>query len=280
MDVRQGHHARITSDMKISPLAAVLILTTALWAEGAENWRSRLKPENPGPFPMVRPFEGDFRFGWSNIEAAKSNAKISFSGNEVNVEVEGGTTGLARTLWSLDAKSKVTFLRDSFKPVRSEQYEKYAKKEVSMESVSKPDGLWYIRWVKPSPPESFAKWKRMKVQPTRDIVGAMFFIRSQPLKDGDKVGLIAFPGDSAYLVEVEVKKRETITVAEKARAAIRLEFKLQKIETKGGEHLVEHTKFRNGTVWLSDDQDRIPLRAEVDIFIGYVYGELKSVTFH
>ncbi len=107
----------------------------------------------------------------------------------------------------------------------------------------------------------------------------MFFIRSQPLKDGDKVGLIAFPGDSPYLVEVDVEKRETITVAGQPRPAIRLGFKLQKIETKGGAHLVEHQKFRNGTVWLSDDQDRIPLRAEVNIFVGFVYGELKSVTF-
>ena len=199
--------------MRILPLAAVCFVTTASWLHAADEWRTRLRPENTGPFPMVRPFQGDFRFGWSNIEAAKANAKVTFSGPNVTVEVEGGTAGLARTLWSLDAKSKTIFSQDGFQPVASQQFEKYAKKQVSMETVKKAGDLWYIRWVTPSPPENFAKWKRLKVEPARDIVGAMFFIRSQLLKDGDKIGLIAFPGDSPYLVEVEVEKRETITVA-------------------------------------------------------------------
>jgi hypothetical protein len=42
---------------------------------------------------------------------------------------------------------------------------------------------------------------------------------------------------------------------------------------------VPHGKFRSGSVWISDDADRIPLRAEVDIFIGYVFGELESLHF-
>ncbi len=161
MDIRQGGDPRITSDMKTLLLAAVLTLATVWRADAAESWRSRLKPENAGPFPMVRPFEGDFRFGWSNIEAAKARAQVTPSGGEVNVAVEGGTTGLARTLWSLDAKSTVTFGRNGFWPIRSAQFEKYAKKQVSMESVNQPDGLWYIRWVTPSPPENFARWKRV-----------------------------------------------------------------------------------------------------------------------
>lgn len=265
--------------MKTLPLAAVLLVMVVPWLHADEGWRSRLKPEAPGSFPMVRPFEGEFSFGWSNIEAAKASAKVDVSGSLVVVDVEGGTTGLARTLWSMEAKSKVAFQRSTFFPVSSWQTEKYAKKDVRMESVNKPDGLWYIRWVTPTPPENYARWKRLKVQPSRDIVGAMFFIRSQPLQDGDKVGLIAFPGDSPYLVEVEVEKREEIAVGGKTRPAIKLIFKLQKIDTKEGAHLVQHKKFRNGTVWLSDDQDRIPLRSEVNIFVGFVYGELKAVRF-
>ncbi len=61
---------------------------------------------------MARPFQGDFRFGWSNIEAAGAEAKVTPTAREVTVEVEGGTTGLARSLWSLDARSKVAFLQD------------------------------------------------------------------------------------------------------------------------------------------------------------------------
>ena len=37
-----------------------------------------------------------------------------------------------------------------------------------------------------------------------------------------------------------------------------------------------HHKFRYGTLWLSNDPDRILLRAEVQVFVGYVFAELAS----
>ena len=37
-----------------------------------------------------------------------------------------------------------------------------------------------------------------------------------------------------------------------------------------------HHKFRSGTLWLSNDPDRILLRAEVQVFVGYVFAELAS----
>ena len=40
--------------------------------------------------------------------------------------------------------------------------------------------------------------------------------------------------------------------------------------------LEPHRKFRSGTLWLSNDPDRILLRAEVQVFVGYVFAELAS----
>jgi hypothetical protein len=37
-----------------------------------------------------------------------------------------------------------------------------------------------------------------------------------------------------------------------------------------------HHKFRSGTLWLSNDPNRILLRAEVQVFVGYVFAELAS----
>jgi hypothetical protein len=39
---------------------------------------------------------------------------------------------------------------------------------------------------------------------------------------------------------------------------------------------VGYEKFHNGTVWVSDDALRLPLRAEINVFIGFVYGELTK----
>ena len=259
-------------------LAVGLIFTAESLSFAAESWRGRLAPVVPGPFPLIRSFHGEFRFGWSNIEAAGAVANFSNDGGQIRVEVSGGTTGLARTLWEMDATHKAWIRADGLQPVYFEQLEKYAKKTVEMQAVFKPDVLWYWRRVSPDPTNA-AKWKRLKIEPVRDIISAMLFIRSQPLRDGDAIGVIAFPGDAPYLVETKVAGRTTIDVGGQMRPAIKLEFALKKIEVKKGGRLTEHKKFRNGTVWLSDDPDRIPLRAEVNIFVGFVYGELKSLTF-
>jgi Protein of unknown function (DUF3108) len=259
--------------------AVVMLAAVALSVcQSAEPWSDRIGPETPGPFPLVRPFSGEFRFGWSDIGAASAKARLWYSGDNTIVEVEGGTVGLARTLWQLDARHKAVILTEGLKPVAFEQVEKYANKKVRTQAVFKPDGLWRKRAVTPSP-KNVAKWKRIKVEPIRDVISAMLLIRSQALNNGDKIGVAAFPGDAPFLVEVTVAKREQIKIAGALRKTIKLDFQIQRIDLKNKDRLAPHGKFRSGSVWLSDDEDRIPLRAEVYIFIGYVFGELVSLRF-
>ena len=62
------------------------------------------------------------------------------------------------------------------------------------------------------------------------------------------------------------------------REALHLDIKIQSVNTKKGNALEPHHKFRSGTLWLSNDSTRILLRAEVQIFVGYVFAELAA--FH
>jgi len=43
--------------------------------------------------------------------------------------------------------------------------------------------------------------------------------------------------------------------------------------------LEPHRKFKRATIWISDDNDRMLLRIEGQIFVGTVTAELQSVTF-
>jgi Protein of unknown function (DUF3108) len=277
MGSKQIARSRCAFGVKLALAAITLAAEFLSVCQSAEPWSDRIRPETPGPFPLVRPFSGEFRFGWSDIGAASARARLWYSGDRILVEIEGGTDGLARALWQLDAKHKAVILQEGLKPVRFEQFEKYANKRVRTEAVFKPDGLWRIRAVTPDP-KNVARWKRVKVEPVRDIVSAMLFIRSQVLNDGDKIGVVAFPGDAPFLVEVTVARHEQIRVAGVPRKAIKLDFQIQRIETRK-HRLAPHGKFRSGSVWLSDDENRIPLRAEVNVFIGYVFGELESLHF-
>ena len=245
----------------------------------AADWRAELSPSAAGTFPEVPAFTARFAFGWSGIQAASGQAALSYEGNEYRVAVTGQTEGWAAQLWRMSARSTVRALREQFTSIEIDQREQYANYRISITGKFQPDGVWRLRLREPSPDPG--NWKFLRVAPQRDMVSAMLFVRSQPLKDGDEIRLIAFPGDSPYLVRIKVETREKLRVMNGERSAIRLRLFLQKIETSGPNKgkLQDHSKFRSGTVWVSDDDKRFPLRAEVNLFIGYVYAELNGVEF-
>jgi hypothetical protein len=43
--------------------------------------------------------------------------------------------------------------------------------------------------------------------------------------------------------------------------------------------LEPHKKFRRGTIWVSDDAERLVLRIDAQVFVGTVFAELQSVHF-
>lgn len=267
---------RFFSRRRFLPLsfALALIFIGCLHA----GWRDSLSSDVAGPVPPLRPFEAGFRIGWSDIEAARANVKIGYRGENVRVVASGATTGLARLLWQLDATLEATSALPNYQTIYSIQQELYAKRSITIQIVSRPDGIWRLRENDP-PGENPARWKNLKISPLRDLFSGTLFIRSKKLAPGETVSTIIYPGDEPFLVEMKSIGTEKITIAGSQRDAIKLELKIHRINMKKGETLETHEKFQNGTVWLSNDADRIPLRIEVNIFIGYVFAELDSITF-
>ena len=255
-------------------LAAAFFMATSAHAD----WRSSLTPEGLGPFPEVRPFEAEYRFGWSEIEAARASVVVTNSGDEVRLRAKGGTRGLARKLYLLDATHFCRTLRAGFLPIEATQIETYSKQTLKTQIIAKPDGFWALRESVPAGSDP-ARWKNIKLAPIRDLVSGMFFIRSQRLAIGDRVSVVIYPDSAPFLVDIKVLGTEKISIAGTQREALKLDLHIQRINLSKGGTLEPHRKFQSGKIWLSNDADRIPLRAEVDIFIGYVFGEITSCKF-
>ncbi|HEY5792213.1 MAG TPA: DUF3108 domain-containing protein, partial [Chthoniobacterales bacterium] len=256
-----------------------LLLLVVVGTAGAADWNSQLTSPEAGPFPEVRPFDAKFTFGWSGIPAAAGEASLRHEGEEYQVEARGGTEGLAAQLWKIRVENRTRARRQQFISEEVRQIEQYASYRISITGKFQTDGVWRERLREPS--SNPGGWKFLRVSPLRDMASAMLFVRSQPLRNGDEIRLLAFPGDSPYLVRVQIEGRESIRVMNETRPAIRLRLFLQKIETSGPNKgkLQEHAKFRSGVVWVSDDENRFPLRAEVNLFIGYVYVEVTALEF-
>src|SRR5438045_2483477 len=110
-----------------------------------------------------------------------------------------------------------------------------------------------------------------------DLHSALLYLRSQSLSDHNVYRIVVYPATSAYLTTITVLAHEPISVRAGSYNAIKLDLQLKRVGKKMD--LEPHKKFRRATIWISDDENRIPLRIEAQIFVGTVFSELQSVRF-
>lgn len=245
-------------------------------AELSPGWREEVATLREGTFPPPPAEVGiDYVFGWSGIEAAEARGTLRRGAGGVwTGKLNGGTKGWARTLWKLDADYKSEVSGKDWKSLSMRLAENYRTYRTDEKSEFLPGGVRSWRESTKSGANK-PKWRNFYVDGIRDIAGALLLARSQPLRDGDVVRLAVFPGEWMYLVTVRVEKREKIAWRGTERAVIRASLGIESIEKDYS--LKPHKKFQSGTVWVSDDELRIPLRIDVKVFIGYVFAELVDV---
>lgn len=239
------------------------------------GWREEVVRPGAGPFPAPSDLTARYVFGWSGIEAAEAEVKLrrGADGNFTGT-VSGGTKGMARTLYKLDADYRTEVAGPDFLSRQFTLTERYRSYRVEEKAEFRPGGVraWRESDKKGAKPP---KWKNFYVPGLRDMAGALLLARSQPLDQDDRISLAVFPGDWMYLARLKVEGREKLRSRGEDRKAIRLALEIDRIEKDYS--LSPHKKFQQGTIWVSDDDLRIPLRIEVKVFVGHVFAELAEV---
>lgn len=254
-------------------LVPVAFAVTMMSAHG--GWLEDVQTIRPGAVP---PPSGDltakYIFGWSGIEAAEAVVRLRRDDDGTwAAEVRGGTTGIARSLWKLDADYSAVLSEQDWRSVTSHLTEKYARYRTEEKTEFLPGGArsWRESTKEGAKPP---RWKDFNVPGLRDIAAALMLARSQPLANGDKISLAVFPGQWMYLVRIEVEGRGKIRWQGVSRDVIRANLQIDAINRDYT--LSPHKKFQRGMVWVSDDELRIPLRVEVKVFVGHVFAELAE----
>ncbi len=200
---------------------------------------------------------------------------------------KGGPNGLIRKLWNYHADYTGEAGTDGQGPSWFHMDEEVSKGDYLSDAYFSSNGFGSGGGDNPGSflachrfPWEKKPWTFAKLPGVRDLFAAMLLVRSQPLRDGDRLRLTVFPDRSPYLVDLTVEGRDSLFMFGKKIRAIRFSVRIQSIETEGSAigRLAPHKKFRSGRVWMSDDERRLPLRAEVDVFIGSVFAELVKIT--
>jgi len=265
---------------RIKPAASLLLITLGLLSlkAHAANWQASLSKDPPGDFPEPRPLRANYVFGWSGITAATAEVHFTQPGEDrFQLEGTGRTVGLVRALWRLDLNYRAIADANTLRPVEVNQVESYRWKKLTTHLTFTSSGVRRVRTDSQATSPGSNTPKDFNFSNLYDLHAAMLYLRSQPLHDRSVYRIVVYPATSAYLATVSVVGREKISVRAGSYNAIKCDLRLNRIGKNL--ELQPHRKFRRASIWVSDDSDRVLLRAEAQIFVGSVFAELRSIHF-
>ncbi len=254
--------------------AAAILVAFLVVSAGAADWQKQLSPPQPGSFPAPRSLRATYSFGWGLFVAAEATAELSRTNGLQRLDVKGGTIGIVRGLWRMDAVSSALWQPDTLRPVSHVITEVYHDKTIKLRLDFDAAGVTQTRTTRS---DEMPRPKRLDLPGIFDMPTALMWLRSQRLSVGETYRCLAIPDTSAYLTELKIVSREKLDIAVKNRAAIKVRLRAREVNDQL--ELVSSKRFKEAFAWFSDDNDRMLLRMEAEVFIGSVWMELDKVEF-
>ena len=257
-----------------SVFSLALLFTSA--ALGA-TWETTVTATSPPSFPAPRPMHARYGFGWSGFPGANADVRLTKPSDD-RFQLDGTihTIGLVRALWKFDGNHTSRVNSSTLHPVEMKQIERVRNKK-TVTSLSFDSRGVTSRETETPGNSAGPKIRRFDCPNLFDLYSALLYLKSQPLQNRSVQRIVVYPATSAYLATVTVLGRERFSGPSGTYNAIKLDLQLSKVGKN--RELEPHRKFRRGTVWLSDDSDRLLLRIQAQIFVGTVFAELQSVEF-
>lgn len=257
-------------------LPAVLLLVSSALAQ--PEWVSSLSQAVPGRL-NVPPCALDFELGWNNtIKAGTARVTIQEAGDDYwRASAQASSTGLARTLWSYDCTMSSIIRRDTLHPVFM-QHSETDRSETCRYRVSfQPRRVITESTVLPRDGVASTSTHVCGFSPVEDLLSIILFVRSLPLADGESITRVVQPWDKPYLTTFEVMGREKMKVGDVDTPCIKLAVRIRKID-RDSLLLSSYKKMKTATIWVSDDEERLPVEMRAEIFIGYMSCRLTGKT--
>lgn len=240
----------------------------------ASAWQNEVNVTRSGALKKIEPTRLSYQLTW-NGKLKAGTMEILFGKKDPKypkhfiAQGYGGSTGWAHALFPFQF-NYISFLnKKTLRPIMFVGNEvkgsRTAKQQYRFTS-SKTTG-----WEEKTRDGSTEKRKSTFNQPNSlDLFSGLLQIRSMPLKNGDIVVMPFHPVASPYLARVTVLGRENYG----KRKAIKLSISMEKIDENL--KLKEYKKLKSATLWLSDDEWRVPLEVRAKVYVGSVRMILKK----
>ncbi|MCL6582984.1 MAG: DUF3108 domain-containing protein [bacterium] len=105
-----------------------------------------------------------------------------------------------------------------------------------------------------------------------DPFGVLYYVRGMDLRVGDQIRARVTDGTAVYQMRIDVLKRERVKAWPGYFDCLKIEPKMERLEGIFNKKLEAKLY-----IWLTNDQRKIPVKMQSEVFLGSVQGVLKEI---
>ncbi|OYW73158.1 MAG: hypothetical protein B7Z37_22650 [Verrucomicrobia bacterium 12-59-8] len=262
--------------MRLLLLPLLGVLGIALAGAQSPEWVKELTPGTAGTQLQVPPCKLTFDVGWSHVmTAGQATLTVREAGEYWRADATAASTGVARLLWKYDCEMTSIMHRDDLRAHYMQHRETDSAETCRYRVAFERQRIITQTQVQPVKGTPSTATTVCLHGPMDDILSVILYLRSQDLKSGRKITRVVQPWDTPYLTTFEVLGRETLVYAGTKRPCLKLGLKIRKIDRTTLE-LSAYKKMKTATIWVSDDELRVPLEMQANVFVGFMFARLTK----
>lgn len=271
--------------MKHQVLTLSTILSLALPSlaqaenSGPPAWLQDVTRLPPGDHANLRPVHLDYTLAWNNrINAGEFEISIEKVGDDEPRfvgDAAGRSTGFARLLWPYDFRARSLVDEFSLRPITFQLREVERTEESSYDIIFEDDRQVFTTTSKKKDEEARTATNRFSFDFGQDVLSSAFYLRSQALEPGEEISMVVTPFNKPYLARFTVVGSEERKIKGRRYQTIKLDAVVGKVNPDFS--IKTYEKIKQTTLWVSDDEYRIPLELQSQLSLGFVSARLDDL---
>ncbi len=246
---------------------------------GPPDWMSNVTRLPPGDHANLRPVHLEYTLAWNNqINAGEFGISIATTEEEdprFVGDAKGRSTGLARLLWPYDFRARSLVDESSLRPITFQLKEVQRTEESSYDIIFENHRQIFTTTSQKKDEKARTATNRFSFDFGQDVLSSVFYLRSQSLNPGEEISMVVTPFNKPYLTKFKVVGSEERKIKGRCYQTIKLDAVVGKVNSDFS--IKTYEKIKKTTLWVSDDENRIPLELQSQLSLGFVSARLNDL---
>jgi hypothetical protein len=245
------------------------------------GWSASITPLVRRSDAEIRPLHLSYEVSWSQWLQAGSlhitfDPKHGRQSELIEARARAHSLGPVRVFWPYESSTRAEIWRRTLYPARFEHEQTASGERETYQATYRNGAMRVESTLTPSDRRGAERETRIhEHDQIRDVLSTLLFLQHIDLSRRQSLTLLVQPLDRLYLVSFTIVGQESRQVFETRWKTIKLAVRIRRVTDDY--ELASYTKLRSATLWLSDDEHRVPVEIQADLRVGFVSMRLRRL---